>query len=241
MKWSKRLLELFPCLLLDQEEYPKIDSFLTAMCKNTIFDDREKLVSLRKRIKNLLVFPWFYGASKFSVSAAISTEYREVPEYVMNELYEEFWETYPMVKVWQRDQINFYNKYGYVKSLTGRRRRLPLKFNEVINHCIQSSASYDICLVAGDRLSKLGYELWKPQYQYFSNVHDELNFYIPYSTLVEDIETIAKEMVRPAYYFINVPLEVECKVGYNWFDLEDYWKFSTLDWWEYKNEEWIEK
>ena len=49
------------------------------------------------------------------------------------------------------------------------------------------------------------------------------------------------EMVNPVYKWIIVPLEVECKIGSNWYELEEVGKWSTLDWWEYKNNKWKAK
>ena len=111
-----------------------------------------------------------------------------------------------------------------------------MKKNEIINLPIQSSASYDVCIVAGDRLAKLAFEFNKPQYQYRIQIHDDLTFVIPLETLDEDIGFIAKQMVDPTTYdFINVPLEVEFAVGKNWFEMEQIGKLNSTNWWRYEN------
>ena len=202
-RWTDRIID----------EYPQILEKI----------DRD---SLRTDTKTALVFAAFYG----STEGPIAKHYRKlygVPEEVMKGLYREFWDTYPGVKKWQQSIIEFYKKNGYVESFSGRRRRAPLSINKITNHPIQSTASYDICLKAGDRLSKLAYELDKPQYQYVINIHDDLTFYIPKDSFQEDVEFIAKEMVRPVYDWIIVPLEVEIKFGTNWGSLEKLGKMDT--------------
>jgi len=190
---------------------------------------------LRKDIKNGLVFPSFYGASTKSIAEHYKSAF-QVPETIIAELHADFWDVYVGVKKWQRSLLEFYNEHGYIESLTGRRRRAPMKKNEIINFPIQSSASYDICIVAGDRLAKLAFHFNKPQYQYRIQIHDDLTFVIPTVTLEEDINFIAQQMVDPTTYdFINVPLEVEYSVGTNWFEMKEMGKLNSTKWWGYES------
>lgn len=189
---------------------------------------------LRKDMKNGFVFASFYGASTKSIMAHYKTLFN-VPEEVIITLHEEFWDMYTGVAEWQQSLLKFYAEHGYIVSLTGRRRRAPLKKNEIINFPIQSTASFDICIMAGDRLSLLAYKFQKPQYQYRIQIHDDLTFYLPIATLEEDIEFIAKQMVDPTTYdFINVPLEVEYSVGENWYSLKTIDKINSTNWWGYE-------
>lgn len=181
---------------------------------------------LRDDNKSNWTFAIFYGSMLESIVSYYNKTYG-IPESTIQSLYYEFWEVYVDVKKWQTSVIDFYNEHGYSASLTGRRRHGPLSINKIINFPIQSTASYDICLCAGDRLSKLAWELKKPQYQYVINVHDDLTFYIPKQTLEKDILFIAKEMVRPMYDFVIVPLEVECNIGTNWGALEEIGKWNS--------------
>ena len=216
MRWTDRMIELYPQVL----DYVKTKK------------------DLRNDNKSNLTFAIFYGASKYSVIDYYARTYK-IPERIMEQTFDEFWSVYTGVKKWQDDTLKFYDKYGYVQSLTGRRRRMPMKKNEIINLPIQNTASFDICVCAGNRLSKLAHELDKPQYQYRLNIHDDLSFFIPEETFEDDVLFIAKEMVRPAYDFITVPLEVEISTGTNWGELKDLCKFTTLDFWEYKNNRWV--
>lgn len=218
MKWSKRIVELYPEIL-----------------------DVVELQNLRDDSKSNLVFAAFYGASKYKIVTYYETKYK-VPKEVMEQVYDEFWEMYKDVKKWQKTVVDFYDTYGYVESLSGRRRRGALSLNKIINHPIQSTASFDICLGAGDRLSELAYKLDKPQYQYIINVHDSLEFYIPTSSLEEDIYFITKEMVNPTIYnWINVPLGVTFEVGINWGNLEKIGEVYSSDFYNYENSTWNNK
>lgn len=226
LKWATRLSELYPDVLnILKEMYPNI----------------RPIKSLRDDIKNSFVFAGFYGAGKNSIMKHYETEFG-IPNEVIETLYKEFWSVYTDVKRWQNELSRFCNNNGYVASLTGRKRRAPLTFNQIINHPIQSSASYDICIVSGDRLSEIAYSTKKPQYQYRLNVHDDLSFYIPKSSLEEDIFFIGKEMVRPIYRWIIVPLEVEFKIGTHWGDMKEVGKINTTEFWDYKGDGvWEEK
>lgn len=106
------------------------------------------------------------------------------------------------------------------------------------NSPIQSAAS-DIVIESGNRLSYEAYRLKKPQYQYVLNIHDDETFYIPDDTLEEDIIFMAREMVKPVFDFINVPLSVEVSIGRRWGELEEIAKFNSTEFFEYKNGKWM--
>lgn len=234
MFWAEKIVCKFPEIIGEEllsETLFERELELASLRKERP-DLEQKMGKFRKSVKNILVFPAFYGASKDSIAGYFERDWCKIPNHILESLFEEFWDLYRDVKVWQKELINFYNEHRYIESLTGRRRRAPLSINKVINFPIQSIASYDICLCAGDRLSKNAYELSKPQYQYRIQIHDELVFYIPEETLEEDIEFIAKEMVNPVYDFINVPLGVECSIGKDWEHMEKVCKFNSLKWWE---------
>jgi DNA polymerase-1 len=184
---------------------------------------KEDFKAFRGKIKNTLVFPWFYGAGEWSVAEGLG-----ISQTVVEKLSDDFWRLFDKVKKWQEETEKFYYRHGYVETLTGRRRHAPLDRNRRFNSPIQGCSS-DIVIDAMNRLSLLAYELSKSQYQARLNVHDDLSFYIPDKTLTEDIEFIAKEMCRPADFMNNIPLEVEVAVGRNWFKLEEIGKFSTTD------------
>jgi DNA polymerase-1 len=227
MKWTNNLIKLYP-------------QILSILDNNRGLDEAKLKKELRSDIKNHLVFAGFYGSGKSTITNYYNQTYG-IPTHIMEKIYNDFWDTYKDVKKWQKETVAFYNKNGYVESLTHRRRRAPLTYNEVINFPIQSSASYDVCIVAGDRLSELAWKLNKLQYQYIICIHDDLTFYLPIDTLEEDITFIGKEMVNPVYKWINIPLEVEYSMGKNWGIMEEAGKISTTMFWKYENNEWVLK
>jgi len=207
--------------------------------KEEIYKAQFKL--LRSDVKNNLVFKLFYGGGK----KGLATHYLSLgmSQEAMDAIYNKFWEVYSGVKKWQEEIVKFYNENGYSKSLTGRKRRYPLSYNEIINFPIQSTASFDICIVAGNYLSDIAVTKNLPQLQYRINIHDDLTFYIPEKTLLEDIITIGYNMVYPRYDFINVPLEVEYSIGTNWGNMIDTGKINTNEFFNYNhiNNIWINR
>lgn len=192
MEWAKKIAEA----------YPKVVGGISKL------EDHKALKTFRSKVKNLWVFPAFYGASYKSISAGIG-----VPTDLTEELFDEFWSQFSGVRKWQRWLLRRYNELGYVESLFGRRRHAPLTANAVYNSPIQSSAS-DICVLSMVELNKLGLDV-------VLNVHDEIGFYIPESQLEEQVDVIVREMTRPKLPWLNIPISVEVKVGLNWFEMEE--------------------
>lgn len=185
--------------------------------------DDKKQGKFRGKIKNGLVFPWFYLSSHASVARNLG-----VPKEIMKELYEEFWDYFAGVRKWQKEVVAFSKKYGYVETLTGRRRYCPLGYTKLANTPVQGTGS-DIVVNAGNRLSLASYELQKPQLQYRLNIHDDLTFIIPDKNLDDDILTIVKEMVNPCYDWCSVPLTAEVSAGRNWYDQTPIHTFDSRD------------
>ena len=185
------------------------------------FEDKKELKEFRSIVKNKLVFPLFFGASKASIRKAF-----DLSETVANKLFNEFWDMFSGVKKWQQELERFYKKYGYVETLTGRRRHAPLTINEMYNSPIQGTAA-DIVTDAMKRLAKYAYTSKKSYYHPVLNIHDDLTFFIPDSELDEAVPFIAKEMCKPVFDFINVPLAIEASLGKNWCDQEEIGKWSS--------------
>lgn len=200
MEWAKKIAN----------EYPRVVGGKSQL------EDPKALKTFRSKVKNLWVFPAFYGASYKSISAGIG-----VPEDVTFELFGDFWEQFEGVRKWQRWLLQRYNQCGYVESLFGRRRHAPLTANAVYNSAIQSSAS-DICVLSMVELNKLGLEV-------VLNVHDEIGFYVPENELEDQVEQIVKVMTKPRLSWLNIPISVEVKVGENWFEMEELVTLSSTD------------
>ena len=128
LEWAKKIAQAYP-KVIGGEKY---------------LEDPKALKKFRGSVKNLWVFPAFYGASYKSISAGI-----EIPEDLTKELFEEFWDQFSGVKKWQKWLLTRYNSLGYVESFFGRRRHAPLTANAVYNSPIQS------CLQKGSMVETL--------------------------------------------------------------------------------------
>lgn len=200
MEWAKKIANAYPQIVGGKE----------------FLDDPKALKKFRGAVKNQMVFPAFYGASMYSIAG-----YLNIPIDVIEPLFKEFWETFSGVKDWQNKLARFYDKHGYVQSLTGRLRRAPLNYNEILNSPIQSAAS-DIVITAMNRLIKKDYKI-------IMNIHDDISLVVKDEMLEESMDDIAKEMCLAPFDFINVPLTAEIGFGDNWADQEDYKVYSSAD------------
>jgi len=192
------------------EEYPQVVGGVRNI------DNLDKMKKFRKDVKNQWTFPAFYGASPYSIARALG-----VPTDIVLDLFKEFWNTFRGVKKWQDWVQNFYQKHGYVETLTGRRRYGPLAMNKIINTPIQGTAS-DICVNAMNRLTNEGIQV-------VMNIHDDVTSFVPDDELEDQIEFIAQEMCCVPYKWINVPIAIEVAVGENWCDQEEVGTFTSTE------------
>lgn len=206
MEWAKIIAN----------EYPKV----VGGEKN--LDDPKAMKKFRSAVKNLWVFPAFYGAAPKSISAGIG-----LPQDLTEDIFQDFWKTFAGVKKWQKWLLQRYNKLGYVESFFGRRRHAPLTSNAVINSAIQSSAS-DICVSAMVELDQM-------DLQVVLNVHDEIGVYVPENDLDETILTMVKVMTKPRLPWLNIPIAVEVKIGFDWFNMEEIGTYKSTDFYKVPN------
>ena len=82
--------------------------------------DKAAIKKLRSKIKNKLVFPAIFGAQNSSIAG-----YLDMPEEIIEDLMDEFWETFSGLANWQNKLMERYYDVGYVESPTGRQTPLP--------------------------------------------------------------------------------------------------------------------
>lgn len=181
LDWSKKLKRLYP----------------------EIMNNYKDMKELRNAMKNKWVFPQFFGASYFSCARSLS-----LPIPLAEQLALDFWRTFEGVKKWQEELLRLYKKTLYVETLTGRRRRGPLSYNELMNSPIQGTAS-DIVVNAMNSLIKNGVDVRM-------NIHDDITFIADDNVLDQTIEKVVRLMTKKSFDFINVPLTVEVELGKNW-------------------------
>lgn len=141
-------------------------------------------------------------------------------KYMINRYYEQF----AGLTQWKRHVISQARAKGYVKTLTGRRRRLPdIKSTDdekrsraerqAINAVVQGSAA-DICKIAMIDIEKA---LHGTDTRMLVQVHDEIVTAVPENSW-EDIMPRFIEAMGDGVVLHGVPLKVSCNVAHNWAD-----------------------
>lgn len=165
-------------------------------------------------------FGIIYGISVFGLAERMNVDRKEAKELI-----EGYFETYPQVKAYMDQSIKVAQEKGYVETVFHRKRFLPdinsrnavvrgYAERNAINAPIQGSAA-DIIKVAMERIHQ---RFLKEQIQakMILQVHDELNFSVPFSEKERVEEIVIEEMERA--YRMHVPLKADCGWGNNWLE-----------------------
>jgi DNA polymerase-1 len=165
-------------------------------------------------------FGIIYGISSFGLSERLTISRKEAKELI-----DEYFSSYPGVRLYMDESIRKAREKGYVTTMFGRRRYLRdiNSRNQVvrgnaernaINAPIQGSAA-DIIKIAMVRIyEKLKFRKLKAKM--ILQVHDELIFEVPYSELDELREMVIHEMTNAAV--LDVPLKVDWGIGKSWLE-----------------------
>ncbi len=161
-----------------------------------------------------------YGVSAFGLSNQTSLTRKESAELI-----EAYYQTYPKLKSYIQDQVDFARDHGYVQTILGRRRYLKDINSQnaivrggaernAVNAPIQGSAA-DIIKIAMINIHKrLKSENWKSKM--LLQVHDELVFDV-HNDELEKIQPMIKHEMENAFQLV-VPLEVEIGTGKDWLE-----------------------
>ncbi len=165
-------------------------------------------------------FGIIYGVSAFGLSNQTSLSRKESAELI-----DAYYATYPKLKSYMADQVNFARENGYVQTISGRRRYLKdinsANFvvkggaeRNAVNAPIQGSAADIIKIAMINIYKKLTEENWKSKM--LLQVHDELVFDV-HNSEIEKIQPMIKHEMENAFQ-MAVPLEVELGMGKNWLE-----------------------
>ncbi|WP_298138347.1 DNA polymerase I [Flavobacterium sp.] len=165
-------------------------------------------------------FGIIYGVSAFGLSNQTSLSRKESAELI-----DAYYATYPKLKSYMSNQVDFARENGYVQTVLGRRRYLKdinsanmmVKSGaerNAVNAPIQGSAADIIKIAMINIHKKLTSENWKSKM--LLQVHDELVFDVHNSEL-EKIKPMIKYEMENAFK-MDVPLDVEIGVGKNWLE-----------------------
>jgi DNA polymerase-1 len=165
-------------------------------------------------------FGIIYGVSAFGLSNQTSLSRKEAAELI-----DAYYATYPKLKSYMANQVDFARENGYVQTVLGRRRYLKdinsanmmVKSGaerNAVNAPIQGSAADIIKIAMINIHKKLVSENWKSKM--LLQVHDELVFDVHNSEL-EKIQPMIKHEMENAF-IMDVPLDVEIGLGKNWLE-----------------------
>lgn len=165
-------------------------------------------------------FGIIYGVSAFGLSNQTDLSRTEAKALI-----DTYYATYPKLRAYIADQIDFARDNGYVKTISDRRRYLKdinsrnavvrgAAERNAVNAPIQGSAA-DIIKIAMINIYK---NLNKGDFKskMLLQVHDELVFDV-YKPELESIKSLIKTEMENAYTMV-VPLDVELDIGKNWLE-----------------------
>ena len=165
-------------------------------------------------------FGIIYGVSAFGLSNQTDLSRGEAKELI-----ETYYKTYPKLRNYMSDQVDFARENGYVQTVLGRRRYLKdingsnaivrgAAERNAVNAPIQGSAADIIKIAMINIHKKLESENYKSKM--LLQVHDELVF-DTYKPELEKLKTMVKFEMENAYK-LTVPLDVDMGVGNNWLE-----------------------
>ncbi len=161
-----------------------------------------------------------YGVSAFGLSNQTNLSRGEAKDLI-----DTYYKTYPKLRNFISEQVEFAREHGYVQTVLGRRRYLrditsrnqmvrSAAERNAVNAPIQGSAA-DIIKLAMINIHR---KLTEGNYRtkMLLQVHDELVFDV-YRPELEKIKEMVKHEMENAFK-MDVPLEVELGVGENWLE-----------------------
>ncbi|MET3033244.1 DNA polymerase I [Flavobacterium johnsoniae] len=186
-----------------------------------VFDVALEEVSREQRSNAKTVnFGIIYGVSAFGLSNQTSLSRSESAALI-----DAYYKTYPRLKSYISEQVDFAREKGYVQTILGRRRYLKdinsanavvrsAAERNAVNAPIQGSAADVIKIAMINIHKKLREENWKSKM--LLQVHDELVFDV-YNDELEKIQPMIKHEMENAFK-MSVPLEVELGLGKDWLE-----------------------
>jgi DNA polymerase-1 len=165
-------------------------------------------------------FGIIYGVSAFGLSNQTNLSRSE-----SKELIETYYQTYPKLRNYISEQVDFARDNGYVQTVLGRRRYLKdinsrnavvrsAAERNAVNAPIQGSAADIIKIAMINIYNKL--EAGNYKTKMLLQVHDELVFDV-FKPELDTIKTLVKTEMETAYN-LSVPLVVDLDTGNNWLE-----------------------
>lgn len=161
-----------------------------------------------------------YGVSAFGLSNQTNLSRGEAKELI-----DTYYKTYPKLRNYISEQIDYAREHGYVQTILGRRRYLRdinsqnavvrgAAERNAVNAPIQGSAADIIKLAMINIHRRLKSENF--QTKMLLQVHDELVFDV-YKPELEEVKILVRSEMENAF-IMDVPLDVDMGTGLNWLE-----------------------
>ncbi len=183
-----------------------------------VFGDIDLPPDEKRRRAKIINFSIIYGTSAYSLSKELGVDVHEAADFIKR-----YFEKYPKVKEFIDRTVAEAREKGYVKTLFGRKRRIPELSAK--NKNIQAAGeriamNTPIQGTAADIMKKAMIDVWRAlkkggfKTKMIMQVHDELIFEVPQEE-IEEVQRLVKEKMEGAYT-LKVPLVVDLAYGKNW-------------------------
>ena len=180
-------------------------------------DPSEVTPEQRSRAK-AVNFGIVYGQTAWGLSQSLKISSAEAQDMI-----DRYYRTYPRVRGYLDEQVDFAREHGWVATMFGRKRHVPDIHSRVpnvkqfaertaMNHPMQGSAADIIKLAMARVQARLFEEGFRARM--IVQVHDELDFDCPKDE-VEDLSALVRREMQ-GVVDLRVPLIVSCATGENW-------------------------
>ena len=172
---------------------------------------------MRRRAK-AVNFGIVYGQSKYGLAKSLGITNAEAQEFI-----DKYFETYPKVKEYMNNEVEFVAQNGYVETAFGRKRYLASELHSsnyqirefaqraAINQPLQGTAA-DLIKIAMIRVDKA---IAGMKTKMIMQVHDELVFEVPKEEL-EQLKSIILDCMALKDQNLKIPLDVDINYGTSW-------------------------
>jgi len=179
----------------------------------------EEVTKDMRRKAKAVNFGIVYGQSKYGLAKSLNISNEQAGQFI-----DKYFDSYPKIKQYMTEKIDFVHEYGYVETLYGRKRYLGAELSSAnyqirefaeraaINQPLQGTAA-DLIKMAMIKIDKKITEN-NMKSKMVMQVHDELVFETAKDE-IEELTAIVKDGMELGQPF-RVPLEVDINCGGTW-------------------------
>lgn len=172
-----------------------------------------------RRKSKAVNFGIVYGQSKYGLAKALNISNDKAGEFI-----EKYFESYPKIRQYMTDKVDFAHENGYVETLWGRKRYLRAELSsanyQIREFAERAAINQPLQGTAADLIKKAMIDVDKElkshnlKTKMVMQVHDELVFEVPKTELeeVKSLVTKCMELGQP----LSVPLVVDINYGESW-------------------------